>query len=85
MTAQNRIDGVDIYASHNFVIYCPDCFYAGEFYQHFGSPRLHFIDVMVFVLVKWVLMGFAVNHVVFGNRAIFIFSREGRAQRAAEA
>ena len=30
-------------------------------------------------------MALAVNRLVFGNRAIFIFSREGRAQRAAEA
>jgi SSS family solute:Na+ symporter len=55
------------------------------FYQHFGMPWLHYIDVMVFVLVSSVLMALAVNRVVFGNRAIFIFSREGRAVRAAEA
>ena len=48
-------------------------------------PWLQYIDVMVLVLVSSVLMALAVNRLVFGNRAIFIFSREGRAVRAAEA
>jgi SSS family solute:Na+ symporter len=48
-------------------------------------PWLHYIDVMVFVLVSSVLMALAVNRLVFGNRAIFILSKEGRALRAAEA
>jgi hypothetical protein len=54
-------------------------------FQHFDLPWLHYIDVMVFVLVSSVPMALAVNRLVFGNRAIFIFSREGRALRAAEA
>jgi len=70
---------------HNFLFYRPDTLYAGEiFYQHFGMPWLHYIDVMVFVLVSSVLMALAVNRLVFGNRAIFILSKEGRALRAAE-
>ncbi|MFN5127942.1 MAG: SLC5 family protein [Sphingomonadaceae bacterium] len=78
--------GVGIYALHNFILYRPDTLYAGEtFYQHFGLPWLHYIDVMVFVLVSSVLVALAVNRLIFGNRAIFIFSKEGRAMRAAEA
>jgi len=53
-------------------------------FQHFDLPWLHYIDVMVFVLVSSVLMALAVNRLVFDNRAIFMFSREGRALRAAE-
>jgi solute:Na+ symporter, SSS family len=68
------------------VLYRPDTLYAGKtFFQHFDLPWLHYIDVMVFVLVSSVLMALADNHLVLGNRAIFIFSREGRALRAAEA
>jgi SSS family solute:Na+ symporter len=71
---------------HNFLFYRPDTLYAGEtFYQHFGMPWLHYIDVMVFVLVSSVRMALAVNRLVFGHRAIFILSKEGRALRAAEA
>jgi SSS family solute:Na+ symporter len=55
------------------------------FYQHFGLPWLHYIDVMVLVLVSSVLVALAVNRLIFGNRAIFILSKEGRAVRAAEA
>jgi SSS family solute:Na+ symporter len=75
--------GVGIYALHNFVLYRPDTLYAGEtFYQHFGLSWLHYIDVMVVVLVTSVGMALAVNRLVFGNRAIFILSKEGRALRA---
>jgi SSS family solute:Na+ symporter len=78
--------GVGIYALHNFILYRPDTLYVGEtFYQHFGLPWLHYIDVMVFVLVSSVLVALAVNRLIFGNRAIFILSKEGRAVRAAEA
>ena len=52
---------------------------AKHFFQHFDLPWLHYIDVMVFVLVNSVLMALAVNRLVFGNRAIFMFSREERA------
>jgi hypothetical protein len=48
-------------------------------------PSLHYIDVMVFLLVSSVLMALAVNRLVVGNRAIFMFSREERASRAAKA
>lgn len=71
---------------HNFLLYRSDTLYAGEtFFQQFGLPWLHYIDVMVFVLVSSVLVALAVNRLVFGNRAIFILSKEGRALRAAEA
>jgi hypothetical protein len=40
---------------------------------------------MVFLLVSSMLMALAVIRLVFGNRAMFIFSREERALRAAEA
>jgi solute:Na+ symporter, SSS family len=78
--------GVGAYAFHNFVLYKPDKFYPGEtFYQHFGLPWLHYIDVMVIVLVTSVLVALAVNRLVFGNHATFIFTAKGRALRAAEA
>ena len=78
--------GVAIYALHNFVLYRADTLYSGEtFYQHFGIGWLHYIDVMVIVLVTSVMMSLAVNRIIFGNRATFIFSKEGRAARAAAA
>jgi hypothetical protein len=40
---------------------------------------------MVFLLISSVLLALAVNRLVFGSRAIFMFSREERALRAAEA
>jgi solute:Na+ symporter, SSS family len=80
------IYGVGIYALHNFVLYRPDTVYPGEtVYQHIGLDWLHYIDVMVVVLVTSVLFALAVNRVIFGNRAIFILSKEGRALRAAVA
>ena len=56
-----------------------------NFFKHFDLAWLHYIDVTVFVLVNLVLVALAVNHLVFGNRATFILSKEGRALRAAEA
>jgi solute:Na+ symporter, SSS family len=80
------IYGVGIYALHNFVLYRPNTVYPGEtVYQHIGLDWLHYIDVMVVVLVTSVLFALAVNRVIFGNRAIFILSKEGRALRAAVA
>ncbi len=78
--------GVGTYAFHNFFLYKPDMFYAGEtFYQHVGMAWLHYIDVMVIVLVTSVLVALAVNRFAFGNHATFIFTAKGRALRAAEA
>ena len=75
--------GVCAYALHNFILYKPDTIYAGEtWYQHVGLGGLHYIDVMVFVLFSSVAIALTVNRLVFGNRATFIWSAEGRAQRA---
>ena len=80
------IYGVGAYALHNFILYKPDTLYPGEtFYQHMGLPWLHYIDVMVIVLVSSVMVALAVNRFVFGNRAAFIWSSEGRKLSAAEA
>ena len=50
--------------------------YAGKtFYEHVGLPWLHYIDVMVLVLVTSVMVALAVNRIVFGNRAKFIWAR----------
>ena len=71
---------------HDFLLYHPDTLYAGEkIFKHFDLAWLHYIDVTVFVLVNLVLVALAVNHLVFGNRATFILSKEGRALRAEEA
>jgi len=40
---------------------------------------------MVFLLISSVLLALAVNRLVVGNRAMFLFSREESALRAAEA
>jgi solute:Na+ symporter, SSS family len=78
--------GVGAYALHNFILYKPGTLYPGETtYEHFGMPWLHYIDVMVIVLVTSVIVALAVNRFVFGNRATFIFTEQGRALRAAEA
>ena len=77
--------GVALYAFHNFVLYVPDTLYPGEtFYQHIGIGWLHYIDVMAIVLVTSVLTGLVVNRVIFGNRAVFIWSKEGRRLSALE-
>jgi solute:Na+ symporter, SSS family len=78
--------GVGAYAFHNFILYKPDTLYAGQtFYEHMGMPGLHYIDVMVIVLVTSVLVALSVNRLIFGNRARFILSAEGRAMREVEA
>ena len=78
--------GVGTYAVHNFILYKPDTLYPGEtFYQHMGWPWLHYIDVMLLVLVSSVIVSLTVNRFIFGNRATFIWSAEGRRLRAAEA
>ena len=76
--------GVCAYALHNFILYKPDTIYTGEtWYQHVGLGGLHYIDVMVFVLFSSVAIALTVNRLVFGNKATFIWSAEGRAQHAA--
>jgi solute:Na+ symporter, SSS family len=71
--------GVATYAVHNFILYKPDMIYPGEtVYQHYGLPWLHYIDVMLIVLVTSVMVALAVNRLVFGNRAVFIWSDAGR-------
>jgi SSS family solute:Na+ symporter len=78
--------GVALYAFHNFILYVPDTLYAGEtFYQHMGIGWLHYIDVMAIVLVTCVLTALTVNRIIFGNRAVFIWSKEGRRLSAIEA
>jgi solute:Na+ symporter, SSS family len=75
--------GVCAYALHNFILYKPDTLYAGEtWYEHVGLGGLHYIDVMVVVLFSAAAVALTVNRLVFGNRATFIWSAEGRAQRA---
>jgi solute:Na+ symporter, SSS family len=74
--------GFGVYAFHNFILYKPDTLYVGEtFYEHIGLPWLHYIDVMLIVLVTSVIVALAVNRFVFGNRATFIYSAQGRALR----
>ncbi|MFM9852161.1 MAG: sodium:solute symporter family transporter [Sphingomonadaceae bacterium] len=74
------IYGASIYAFHNFILYEPGMIYPGEtVYQHMGWPWLHYIDVMVIVLATSVLVALAINRLVFGNRAVFIGSKAGRA------
>ncbi len=80
------IYGFCVYAFHNFVLYKPDMIYAGQtWYEHVGLSGLHYIDVMVLVLATSVMVALAVNRLVFGNRATFIWSEKGRALRTAEA
>ncbi len=78
--------GVAFYAVHQFVLYEPGVIYPGvTVYQHFGLPWLHYIDVMLFVLATSVLVAMAVNRVVFGNRARFVFDNRARVLPAAAA
>ena len=71
--------GISSYAFHNFYLYKPHTGLSGlTYYQYWGLPWLHYIDVMVFVLVSSVVCALAVNRFVFGNRATFIFSAAGR-------
>jgi solute:Na+ symporter, SSS family len=77
--------GFGIYVLHQFILYKPNPAFGGKtYYQHWGMPGLHYIDVMVFVLASAVIVALIVNRLVFGNRAIFILSAEGKALRAAE-
>jgi solute:Na+ symporter, SSS family len=77
--------GLSSYAFHNFVLYKPtDAFGGQTYYQHWGLPWLHYIDVMVLVLVTSVVVALCVNRLLFGNRATFIFSAAGREMVRAE-
>lgn len=77
--------GVSTYAFHSFVLYEPQAALNGlTYYQHWGIPALHYIDVMVIVLFSSVFVALLANRIVFGNRAVFIFSAEGRAIRQNE-
>ncbi len=77
--------GFGTYAFHNFILYKPNAVFGGlTYYQHWGMPWLHYIDVMVFVLVSSVVAALIVNRAVFGNRAAFILSAAGKAMRHAE-
>jgi SSS family solute:Na+ symporter len=80
------IYGVAIYALHSFVLYKPQAAWdGGNFYQTIGIGWLHYIDVMLFVLFSSVLVALLTNRLVFGRRAVWIFSAEGRKIRAEEA
>ncbi len=77
--------GFGSYAFHNFILYKPQEAFGGQtYYQHWGMTGLHYIDVMVIVLVTSVLMALLVNRVIFGNRAVFVLSAEGKRLRGAE-
>jgi len=77
--------GVALYAYHTFVLYVPNKLYANQTaYEAWGIPWLHYIDVMVIVLVTSVLVALTANRLVFGNKAIFIFSEKGKILRKQE-
>jgi solute:Na+ symporter, SSS family len=77
--------GLGSYAIHNFVLYVPNAAFDGQtYYQAWGMPGLHYIDVMVIVLITSVIVALIINRLVFGNRATFIFSAEGREMRRLE-
>lgn len=77
--------GLSSYAFHNFILYVPNADFGGQtYYQHWGLPWLHYIDVMVIVLFSSVIVALIVNRLVFGNRATFIFSAAGREISRAE-
>jgi solute:Na+ symporter, SSS family len=76
---------VGSYAIHNFILYVPNEDFGGQtYYQHWGLPWLHYIDVMVIVLVSSVIVSLIINRLVFGNRATFIFSAAGRFMHRSE-
>ncbi len=71
--------GTATYAFHNFILYKPQAAFGEQtYYQHWGLPWLHYIDVMVLVLATSVTVSLIVNRIVFGNRATFIWSAAGR-------
>jgi solute:Na+ symporter, SSS family len=77
--------GVCAYALHDFILYQPNSAFAGQtYYQHWGLPWLHYIDVMVIVLVTSIIFALFINRFVFSNRATFIFSATGKDMRRAE-
>ncbi|MEY4268860.1 MAG: hypothetical protein RLZZ58_76, partial [Pseudomonadota bacterium] len=51
----------------------------GTWFAGVGLPWVHYIDVMLVVMVTSVMVALAVNRVVFGNFATFIWSAKGRA------
>jgi SSS family solute:Na+ symporter len=78
--------GVALYSFHNFVLYVPDMLYRGEiFFQHMGIAWMHDIDVVTIISVTCTLIALAVNYLFFANRAVFIWSKEGRRLAAVEA
>ncbi len=79
------IYGVLIYAFHTFYLYTDQSIWGGTtFYRSIGLDWLHYIDVMVFVLFSSIAISLLSNRFIFGNRAIFIYSAEGKRLRAAE-
>jgi len=79
------IYGVSVYAFHTFFLYTPRDVWGGEtYYRYLGLDWLHYIDVMVFVLFSSILVALATNRFIFGRRAVFIFTDEGRKLRASE-
>jgi len=80
------IYGVSIYAVSTFHLNVANPAWGDmTWFAHIGYGWIHYIDVMVFVLFSSVLVALAVNRFVFGNRAIFILSEEGKKLRAEEA
>ncbi len=76
--------GVAAYAIHNFLLLAPGVFYPdSNVYDRIGLHWLHYIDVMLVVLVTSVLVALAVNRLLFGNRAVPIWTTAGRARSAA--
>lgn len=79
------IYGVLVYAFHTFYLYTDQAIWGDTtYYRYLGLEWLHYIDVMVFILFSSIAVSLATNRFVFGNRAVFIFSAEGKALRAQE-
>lgn len=83
--------GVAIYAMHTFYLAVDEIaigetiyvlWGGGDFYDSIGLQWLHYIDVMVFVLFSSIALALASNRVLFGNRAIFIYSAQGKSLAA---
>ncbi len=80
------LSGLVFYALHDFVLYPADGFWGVQnAYQSWGFGWLHYIDVMLVTLLLSVGVGLAANRFIFGNRAVFIWSAEGRRLKAATA